>query len=81
MPFVNVRLVAPDGRNYTVDIDSDLNVESVKSQLIQKLGVPSDRKYSLRLVDSFALSEGDRLMLVESSDQGVTNLVPVDGQR
>jgi hypothetical protein len=79
MPFVNVRLVAPDGRRYTVDIDTDLDVESVKSQLVQKLELSASKRYSLRLVDSFALSQGDEIMLVDSSDQGVMNLVPTDG--
>ena len=79
MSFVNVRLVAPDGRRYMVEIDSDLDVESVKGQLIQKLGLPANKKYSLHLVDSFALSPGDEIMLVDASGSGVMNLVPADG--
>jgi hypothetical protein len=80
MPFVHIRLVDPDGRRYTVDIDSDLNAEVVKAQLVEKLKLPTDKKYSLRLVDSFALSDGDVLMLDESSDQGVMNLALDNGQ-
>jgi hypothetical protein len=76
MPFVHVKLVDPSDRRYTVDIDSDLNAEVVKGQLVDKLKLPNDKKYSLHLVDSFGLSDGDVLMLVEASDQGVMNLAP-----
>jgi hypothetical protein len=68
MPFVTVRLIDPDGRRFTVDVDSDVDVESVKSQLVQELGRPVNKKYSLHLVDSFALSPGDEIMLVDTSD-------------
>lgn len=79
MPFVHIKLVGPDGRRYTVDIDSDLDAGIVKSQLVDKLKLPADKKYSLRLVDSFALSDGDVLMLAESADLGVMNLAPDNG--
>jgi hypothetical protein len=78
MAFVNVRLVAPDGRRYRVEIDSELKVETVKSQLVQKLQIPPDRRYTLQLVDSFSLSAGDELLLVESHEQGVRHLEPID---
>ena len=74
MPFVNVRLVAPDGRRYRVEVDADLNVETVKSQLVQKLQMPTDRRYTLLLVDSFTLSAGDELQLIETQEQGVRGL-------
>jgi hypothetical protein len=75
MPFVHVKLVDPGNRRYTVDIDSDLNAEVVKGQLVDELKLSPDKKYSLYLVDSFGLSDGDVLMLVEASDQGFMNLV------
>jgi hypothetical protein len=78
MPFVHVKLVVPGGQRYTVDIDSDLNPEVVRGQLVDKLQLPA-KKYSLQLVNSFALSDGDVLMLVDASDQGVMNLVPDNG--
>lgn len=76
MPFVNVRLVAPDGRRYRVEIDPALNVETVKSQLAQKLQIPLDRRYTLSLIDSFSLSAGDELQLTETIEQGVGHLEP-----
>jgi hypothetical protein len=80
MPFVNVRLLAPDGSRFRVDIDSDLSVESVKNQLVQELKLSTDIRYSLQLVNSFKLSQGDELQLVPASDQGIRNLEPEDGQ-
>jgi hypothetical protein len=75
MPFVNVNLVAPDMVRYTVDIDPQLGVESVKGQLLRELGLEnSDKKYSLYLVDSFALSNGDEVQLVETKMLGVKGL-------
>ncbi len=78
MPFVHIKLVDPEGRRYTVDIDSDLNADIVKRQLVEKLKLPA-KKYSLRLVDSLALSDGDVLMLIDTSDEGVMNLAPDNG--
>jgi hypothetical protein len=74
MPFINVRLVDPKGRRYTVDIDSDLSIESIKAQLVQKLDMPADQRYTLQLIDSFSLSAGDEIHLVVSQEQGVMNL-------
>lgn len=79
MPFVHIKLVDPEGRRYTVDIDSDLNADVVKRQLVEKLKLPANKKYGLRLVDSLALSDGDVLMLIDASDQGVMNLAPDNG--
>lgn len=74
MPFVKVRLVAPSGQRYRVEIDSDLNVETVKSQLAEQLQLSPDRKYNLQLIDSFSLSPGNEVRLVEASDQGIRDL-------
>lgn len=76
MPFINVRLIDPRGRRYTVDIDSDLSVDSIKAQLVQQLEMPADKRYTLQLIDSFSLSAGDEIRLVESQQQGVANLAP-----
>jgi hypothetical protein len=78
MAFVNVRLIAPGGRRYRVDIDSDLNVETVKSQLVKKLQMPPDKKYTLHLVDSFSLSVGDEVLLVELEEEAIRHLEPDD---
>jgi hypothetical protein len=76
MPFVNVRLVTPDSKRYRVEIDPDLDVEIVKSQLLQKLQIKTGKKYTLLLVDSFSLAAGDELRLVEMEEQAVGELVP-----
>jgi hypothetical protein len=79
MPFVNVRLVAPGGRRYRVEIDPDLGVETVKSQLVQKLDLAGDRRYTLRLIDSFSLTAGDELVLVETEQVAVGAVEPDNG--
>lgn len=78
MPYINVRLVDPKGRRYTVDIDPDLSVERIKAQLVQKLEMSADQRYTLQLIDSFSLSEGDEIHLVESQEEGVVRLELVD---
>jgi hypothetical protein len=78
MTFVKIRLVDPKGRRYAVEIDSDLEVETVKAQLVQKLDMPAGRRYALQLIDSFSLSPGDEIRLVETEDQGVRHLEPLD---
>ncbi len=74
MHFVNVKLVDPEGQRYRVEIDSDLDVESVKAQLVQKLKMPADRRYTLQLIDSFSLSPDDEIRLVLSQEQGVRRM-------
>jgi hypothetical protein len=75
MSFVNVNLVGPDKVRYTVDIDPELGIESVKSQLLHALDIEnSGKKYSLHLIDSFTLSNGDEIQLVETTVQGVKGL-------
>jgi hypothetical protein len=80
MHFVNVKLVDPDGQRYRVEIDSDLDVETVKAQLVQKLGIPARQRYTLRLIDSFSLSPDDEIQLVVSEEQGVRGLEPLNEQ-
>lgn len=77
--FVTVRLTAPNGSRYRVEIDPELRVETVKSQLVQKLDLPPDRKYTLQLIDSFSLTAGDELKLVVTEVQGVGLLEPDNG--
>jgi hypothetical protein len=62
-----------------VEIDPELRVETVKSQLVQKLDLPPDRKYTLQLIDSFSLTAGDELKLVVTEVQGVGLLEPDNG--
>jgi hypothetical protein len=78
MHFVNVKLVDPEDRRYRVEIDSDLDVESVKAQLVQKLEMPAGRRYTLQLIDSFSLSPDDEIRLVVSQEQGVRGLEPLN---
>jgi hypothetical protein len=74
MSFVHVNLIVGKDR-YTVDIDPALGVESVKSQLVHEPKKEEDGKnYSLHLVDSFALSNGDEIQLVETMVEGVRGL-------
>jgi len=74
MTFVNVRLQAPDGKRYRVEIDSDLNVETVKSQLLQQLEISDGKKYEFHLVDSFSLSAGNEILLVETKEKAIRGL-------
>ena len=74
MSYVNVSLIGPDKERYTVDIDPDLGVESVKSQLVRELELAPEKKYSLHLVDSFKVSTGDEILLIETPVQAVKGL-------
>lgn len=80
MPFVNVKLVAPNGKRYRVEIDSDLSIDIVRSQLLEELKIISDKKYDLLLVNSFSLSPDDEVRLIEATEQAVRHLVQIDGQ-
>lgn len=76
MTYVEVALKDPEGRGFTVEIDSDLSAAAITAQLVAALKLPPDVRYELLLVDSLTVRPGDKVELRRAGDQGVRNLVP-----
>ncbi len=68
MTFVRVELMVDD-QSYSVEIDDKAPAQSLIDSFVESLGLSSDVKYELLLVNALQIREGAKLRLVKAKTQ------------